>query len=194
MSCVTLISKFSRLGRQMRVSRRLMSGYSDDKQTHFGFQSVGEAEKRDKVLEVFHNVADSYDMMNDVMSAGVHRLWKDYFVRKIRPGPEMRLLDVAGGTGDIAFRYLDSGGGSVVVCDINKSMLSVGEDRARERGYSPENISWVEGDAQVRTSSDILLCEVDCEFVSRLFPSQTTVLTATPSPSVSETWSKWTPP
>ena len=161
MSCVTLISKFARLGRQMRVSRRLMSGYSDDKQTHFGFQSVGEAEKREKVLEVFHNVADSYDMMNDVMSAGVHRLWKDYFVRKIRPGPGMRLLDVAGGTGDIAFRYLDSGGGSVVVCDINKSMLSVGEDRARERGFGPENISWVEGDAQVRRRLAHLLCEVD---------------------------------
>ena len=137
-----------------------MSGYSDDKQTHFGFQSVGEAEKREKVLEVFHNVAESYDMMNDVMSAGVHRLWKDYFVSKIRPGPEMRLLDVAGGTGDIAFRYLDSGGGSVVVCDINKSMLSVGEDRARERGYSSENIGWVEGDAQVRKSSDSQLGEV----------------------------------
>ena len=72
----------------------------------------------------------------------------------------MRLLDVAGGTGDIAFRYLDSGGGSVVVCDINKSMLSVGEDRARERGYSTENISWVEGDAQVRKSSDSQLGEV----------------------------------
>ena len=169
-----------------------MSGYSDDKQTHFGFQSVGEAEKREKVLEVFHNVADSYDMMNDVMSAGVHRLWKDYFVRKIRPGPEMRLLDVAGGTGDIAFRYLDSGGGSVVVCDINKSMLSVGEDRARQRGLSPENISWVEGDAQVRSSDrQVITTTLLVMFVSRLFPSQTTVSTATPSPSASATWSRW---
>ena len=127
-----------------------MSGYSDDRQTHFGFQSVGEAEKKEKVLEVFHNVADSYDMMNDLMSGGVHRLWKDHFVRKLRPSKDMRLLDVAGGTGDIAFRFLDGGGGEVTVCDINRSMLSVGEDRARARGQSADKISWVEGDAQVR--------------------------------------------
>ena len=86
------------------LSRRLRSGYSDSRPTHFGFQTVGEEEKRDKVLDVFHNVADSYDMMNDVMSAGVHRVWKDYFVNKIQPSRDMRLLDVAGGTGDIAFR------------------------------------------------------------------------------------------
>merc|ERR1719410_535369 len=157
MKCINCLRVAQKLGQtnrlrigvsQAQILSRSCSGYSDKNQTHFGFQTVGEAEKRDKVLSVFHNVADKYDMMNDVMSAGVHRLWKDYFVQKIQPGPEMRLLDVAGGTGDIAFRCLDSGGGSVVVCDINKSMLSVGEDRARQRGLSPENISWVEGDAQ----------------------------------------------
>ena len=82
----------------------MMSDYSDDRQTHFGFQSVGEAEKKEKVLEVFHNVADSYDMMNDVMSCGVHRLWKDHFVGKLRPNKDMRLLDVAGGTNTNTFR------------------------------------------------------------------------------------------
>ena len=131
------------------LAQRLQSGYSDSEQTHFGFQTVGEAEKRDRVLDVFHNVADTYDTMNDVMSAGVHRLWKDYFVNKIQPGRDMRLLDVAGGTGDIAFRFLERGGGEVVVCDINKSMLGVGEDRARDRGYMGDRIQWVEGDAQV---------------------------------------------
>ena len=150
MSCVALASRCARLGRQWRMPRRMMSDYSDDRQTHFGFQSVGEAEKKEKVLEVFHNVADSYDVMNDVMSVGVHRVWKDHFVRKLRPSTDMTLLDVAGGTGDIAFRYLDSGGGSVAVCDINKSMLRVGEDRARNRGYTADKVSWVEGDAQVR--------------------------------------------
>ena len=128
---------------------RMMSDYSDDRQTHFGFQSVGEVEKKEKVLEVFHNVADSYDVMNDVMSAGVHRVWKDHFVRKLRPSTDMTLLDVAGGTGDIAFRYLDRGGGAVTVCDINQSMLRVGEERASSRGYSSDKITWVEGDAQV---------------------------------------------
>jgi len=136
------------------ILSRSCSGYSDKKQTHFGFQTVGEAEKRDKVLSVFHNVADKYDMMNDVMSAGVHRLWKDYFVNKINPSRDLKLLDVAGGTGDIAFRFLDRGGGSVVVCDINKSMLGVGEDRAAERGYRDNQIQWVEGDAQALSFED----------------------------------------
>ncbi len=72
------------------MSQRLQSGYSDSQQTHFGFQTVGEAEKRDRVLDVFHNVADTYDTMNDVMSAGVHRVWKDYFVNKLQPGRDMR--------------------------------------------------------------------------------------------------------
>ena len=133
---------------------RFKSGYSDSQQTHFGFQTVGEEEKRDKVLSVFHNVADNYDMMNDVMSAGVHRLWKDHFVQKIQPDRSMKLLDVAGGTGDIAFRFLERGGGEVVVCDINKSMLGVGEDRAASRGFADSQISWVEGDAQALSFED----------------------------------------
>lgn len=135
---------------------RRCSGYSSDKQTHFGFQSVGETEKRDKVLGVFHAVADSYDLMNDAMSAGIHRVWKDYFINQMDPGPSTRLLDVAGGTGDIAFRFLDKVGGAavgregsaeVVVCDINQSMLQVGEARAARLGHTA-GISWVEGDAQ----------------------------------------------
>ena len=96
---------------------------------------VGEEEKRDKVLGVFDNVAENYDLMNDAMSFGVHRLWKDCFMKRLNPGQGTRLLDVAGGTGDIAFRFLDHVGrkgeaAEVVVCDINESMLSVGEKRA----------------------------------------------------------------
>lgn len=135
---------------------RPCSGYSSEKQTHFGYQSVGEDVKKEKVLGVFHAVADTYDVMNDAMSLGVHRLWKDYFMQKLDPGPNTKLLDVAGGTGDIAFRFLEKvgkgalqeeNGASVVVCDINKSMLQVGESRALSLGHT-SGISWVEGDAQ----------------------------------------------
>jgi len=131
---------------------RLCSGYTDTKQTHFGFQTVGEEQKKDKVLSVFHNVADTYDLMNDVMSAGIHRVWKDFLMKKLDPGSSTELLDVAGGTGDIAFRFLEHVGRTehkarVVVCDINKSMLEVGEARAKVQGYN-SGVSWVEGDAQ----------------------------------------------
>lgn len=89
-------------------------------------------------------VVCSYDLMNDLMSAGIHRLWKDRLVTKLGAGPDTRQLDVAGGTGDIAFRALDSGAGHVTVCDINPSMLDVGRARADGRA----GLTWVEGDAQ----------------------------------------------
>ncbi|KAI8783256.1 2-methoxy-6-polyprenyl-1,4-benzoquinol methylase, mitochondrial-like [Biomphalaria glabrata] len=79
---------------------------SEKHETHFGFQSVSEEEKENKVYEVFENVATKYDLMNDAMSAGVHRLWKDMFLERFSPTPGTKLLDVAGGTGDIAFRFL----------------------------------------------------------------------------------------
>merc|ERR1712038_277878 len=98
--------------------------------------------------------------MNDAMSLGVHRLWKDHFVSTLSPHRAMKVLDVAGGTGDIAFRVLDElqaknkgdlneeTHGHVTCCDINKSMLDVGKDRAHKLGYNSAYISWVEGDAQ----------------------------------------------
>ncbi|XP_076472826.1 LOW QUALITY PROTEIN: ubiquinone/menaquinone biosynthesis C-methyltransferase UbiE-like [Babylonia areolata] len=79
---------------------------ANPRQTHFGFQSVPEEEKEHKVYEVFENVAGNYDLMNDVMSGGVHRLWKDHFMRRLSPTAGTKLIDVAGGTGDIAFRFL----------------------------------------------------------------------------------------
>ncbi|XP_045171678.2 2-methoxy-6-polyprenyl-1,4-benzoquinol methylase, mitochondrial-like [Mercenaria mercenaria] len=79
---------------------------STQRKTHFGFETVTEAEKEEKVYSVFKNVADKYDLMNDAMSVGVHRLWKDAFIRRLAPRPGTKLLDVAGGTGDIAFRFL----------------------------------------------------------------------------------------
>ncbi|XP_042211019.1 2-methoxy-6-polyprenyl-1,4-benzoquinol methylase, mitochondrial-like [Homarus americanus] len=80
--------------------------YSADKQTHFGFENVSQDQKAEKVHGVFENVASSYDLMNDLMSGGVHRVWKDYFMSRVQPRPNTKLLDVAGGTGDIAFRFI----------------------------------------------------------------------------------------
>jgi demethylmenaquinone methyltransferase/2-methoxy-6-polyprenyl-1,4-benzoquinol methylase len=115
--------------------------------THFGFRTVREEEKASLVREVFDDVAPRYDLMNDLMSAGVHRLWKDAFVTWLRPRPHMTLIDVGGGTGDIAFRFRAKGGGPVVVCDINKEMLVVGRDRAIDRGLLV-GVDWVCGDAE----------------------------------------------
>ncbi|WP_207480681.1 class I SAM-dependent methyltransferase [Arenibaculum pallidiluteum] len=115
----------------------------------FGFRPVDPAEKATLVRGVFDSVAGSYDLMNDLMSGGVHRLWKSTLIDMVRPRPGMVLLDVAGGTGDVAFRFLDRAGpgARVHVCDINERMLRVGRDRAVDRG-TLEGISWVVGDAE----------------------------------------------
>ncbi|WP_417450589.1 bifunctional demethylmenaquinone methyltransferase/2-methoxy-6-polyprenyl-1,4-benzoquinol methylase UbiE [Kordiimonas sp.] len=116
--------------------------------THFGFKTVREQEKASMVRGVFNSVADRYDVMNDAMSMGVHRVWKNSLINSINPRPGMHLLDVAGGTGDIAFRFLDaSEGGQVTVCDINAEMLRVGRERASDKGYAGR-AEFVCGDAQ----------------------------------------------
>ncbi|XP_041059219.1 2-methoxy-6-polyprenyl-1,4-benzoquinol methylase, mitochondrial isoform X1 [Carcharodon carcharias] len=89
------------------ISVRFHSGRAEEKQTHFGFENVSETEKAEKVYRVFKNVARNYDIMNDAMSLGIHRLWKDALIRMMNPLPGTKLLDVAGGTGDIAFRFMD---------------------------------------------------------------------------------------
>ena len=115
--------------------------------THFGFRTVREEEKASLVRAVFDDVAPRYDLMNDLMSAGIHRLWKGAMIDWLRPRPGMTLLDVGGGTGDIAFRFAQRGGGPVVVCDINREMLAVGRDRAIDRNIAAD-IQWVCGDAE----------------------------------------------
>ena len=118
-----------------------------DTTTHFGFQTVKEEDKASLVRGVFDSVADDYDRMNDVMSVGVHRLWKDSFINSLNPRPGMHLLDVAGGTGDIAFRFLDAAkGATVTVCDINAEMLRVGRRRSFDRGVEAQS-EFVCGDA-----------------------------------------------
>jgi demethylmenaquinone methyltransferase / 2-methoxy-6-polyprenyl-1,4-benzoquinol methylase len=119
--------------------------------THFGFETVRLADKQGKVDEVFHSVARKYDFMNDVMSAGLHRLWKDALVAQLRPAKDrpFRHLDVAGGTGDVAFRILEAAGSraEVTVLDINGSMLGVGRERAEKRPL-PGKVDFVEASAE----------------------------------------------
>jgi len=120
--------------------------------THFGEQTVPLAEKQGLVDGVFHSVARRYDLMNDLMSAGLHRAWKDALVTAVNPPKSQRpfaLLDLAGGTGDVAFRVAEAGGENtrVIVCDINEEMLSVGRERAAERGLD-QAVSFEQGNAE----------------------------------------------
>lgn len=101
----------------------------------FGYEEVAPEEKTQRVGAVFSSVAAKYDIMNDAMSGGMHRLWKDRFVRRVKPQPGEAILDMAGGTGDIAFRMAERGA-EVTVADINQDMLDVGVERAMERGIT----------------------------------------------------------
>ena len=113
----------------------------------FGYRRVPEAEKASLVRDVFDSVASRYDLMNDLMSLGVHRLWKAAMMDWLAPRPDMALLDVGGGTGDIAFRFLERGGGPVTVVDINDEMLVRGRERAMDKGIL-DAITWLTGDAE----------------------------------------------
>ncbi|WP_189530814.1 bifunctional demethylmenaquinone methyltransferase/2-methoxy-6-polyprenyl-1,4-benzoquinol methylase UbiE [Paludibacterium paludis] len=107
-----------------------------DKTTHFGFKTVSEGEKAGKVAEVFHSVAQKYDVMNDVMSGGMHRIWKHFTLNTSGVGPGDKVLDIAGGTGDLARGWARRTGksGEVWLTDINSSMLTVGRDRLMDEG------------------------------------------------------------
>ena len=117
----------------------------------FGFEEVPRDQKTARVGEVFSSVADSYDRMNDLMSGGLHRLWKDRFVRRVRPRTGEDVLDMAGGTGDVAFRLARSGA-HVTAADINPEMLAVGVQRAADRGVT--DIVWREENAEALTFLD----------------------------------------
>lgn len=111
----------------------------------FGYEDVARDEKTARVRGVFSSVAGRYDMMNDAMSGGMHRLWKDRFVRRVKPQAHEQILDMAGGTGDIAFRLARSGAG-VTVADINPEMLEVGIERAAQRGI--DDLVWSAANAE----------------------------------------------
>jgi len=115
--------------------------------TDFGFTQVPLDAKKPMVRAVFDSVAPRYDVMNDVMSLGIHRAWKRVFITALDPRPQRRLLDLAGGTGDIAFGWLGAGGGPVVLSDINANMLAVGRDRAIGRGFA-DGLDFLAADAE----------------------------------------------
>lgn len=111
----------------------------------FGYEDIDAADKKDRVGEIFTNVATNYDVMNDAMTGGTHRLWKNQFVRRVNPKPREDILDVAGGTGDIAFRMLSSGA-NITISDINPDMLEIGMQRAVKKGY--DGLVWSEQNAE----------------------------------------------
>ncbi|KAJ9631829.1 2-hexaprenyl-6-methoxy-1,4-benzoquinone methyltransferase [Taxawa tesnikishii (nom. ined.)] len=146
-------------------------GQNEERTTHFGFQTIPDSLKESKVGQVFSSVASSYDTMNDLMSMGIHRLWKDHFVRSLNPGstssfshsagsvPQKQgwtILDIAGGTGDIAFRMLDHATNinndtatKVIISDINPDMLAEGRKRAAQTEYAGTGrLSFVEANAE----------------------------------------------
>jgi demethylmenaquinone methyltransferase/2-methoxy-6-polyprenyl-1,4-benzoquinol methylase len=143
----------------------------------FGFRRVAEGDKAGMVRDVFDNVAPRYDLMNDLMSLGIHRLWKDAMVAELTPQPGMQILDLAGGTGDIALRLrprvasrTDSGeekraakDGIVYVCDINAEMLGHGRDRALDKGVA-DGIVWLCGDAESLPLGDMAVDAVTIAF------------------------------
>ncbi len=117
----------------------------------FGYEDIPATEKTARVGGVFSNVAGKYDLMNDAMSGGMHRLWKDRFVRRVKPREGEQILDMAGGTGDIAFR-MEPSGASITVADINPQMLEVGMQRAQKRGI--DGLVWTEANAETLTFPD----------------------------------------
>jgi len=131
--------------------------------TDFGFRSVKLADKKPMVRAVFDSVAPKYDVMNDLMSLGVHRAWKDIFTTAMDPRPRAALLDLAGGTGDISFRWLEKGGGPVILSDINAAMLGVGRDRALNRGWV-ENLTPLVADAECLPLPDRCVDRVSIAF------------------------------
>lgn len=126
---------------------RRMSEPEPERETHFGFHSIPEAEKGARVHGVFSSVAARYDLMNDLMSGRLHRLWKAAMIDWLAPRPGMECLDLAGGTGDIAFRIQDrcSGQASITICDLTEAMLLEGRRRAATKSYG--GVEWVAGDA-----------------------------------------------
>ena len=122
---------------------------SDKERTHFGFKEVDKEAKASMVADVFHSVASRYDLMNDLMSAGIHRIWKRFTIELSGVRKGHSVLDIAGGTGDLAARFADIVGpeGAVVLADINESMLKVGRDKLLDSGHLG-NLEFVQADAQ----------------------------------------------
>ncbi|WP_108483877.1 bifunctional demethylmenaquinone methyltransferase/2-methoxy-6-polyprenyl-1,4-benzoquinol methylase UbiE [Oceaniglobus ichthyenteri] len=131
-----------------------MTNDNEKRTTHFGFTDIPEDEKAGKVHGIFTNVASKYDIMNDVMSGGIHRVWKDAMMDWLAPRDGQRLLDVAGGTGDVAFRFLKRApGATATVCDLTEGMLIEGRKRAEAEALA-DSLDWIVGDAMALPFED----------------------------------------
>jgi demethylmenaquinone methyltransferase/2-methoxy-6-polyprenyl-1,4-benzoquinol methylase len=144
------------------------------KQADFGFRRVPIADKQAMVDDVFHSVAQRYDLMNDLMSGGLHRAWKDALVTALNPprdGRPFAVLDIAGGTGDVAMRIAEAAGPGtrIAVCDINPDMLAVGRERAKERGFD-DMITFMQGNAEALPFADSLFDAATIAFGIRNVP------------------------
>ena len=136
------------------VQRKGRQAPMSENTTHFGFETVREDEKAGRVQGVFTSVASKYDIMNDVMSVGIHRIWKEAMMDWLAPRAGQKLLDVAGGTGDVSFKFLGrAGSGHAIVCDITESMLIAGRQRAEAESMSG-SLDWVVGDAMALPFED----------------------------------------
>jgi demethylmenaquinone methyltransferase/2-methoxy-6-polyprenyl-1,4-benzoquinol methylase len=131
--------------------------------THFGFRDIPVAEKKPMVRAVFDSVAQKYDVMNDLMSLGIHRAWKSILTTRLDPRPHRTLLDLAGGTGDITLRWLEAGGGPAILSDINESMLTVGRDRLLGKGHAA-NLAFLVADAEALPLPDRTVDTVSMAF------------------------------
>ncbi len=149
------------------------SGLEDS--TDFGFERVARSVKKPRVRAVFDSVAPRYDLMNDLMSLGIHRVWKRSLVTALDPRPGRTLLDLAGGTGDVTFGWLRAGGGPAVLSDINPSMLALGRDRALARGFAAD-ISPVVADAEALPLPDRVTDRVSIAFGLRNCTDKAAVL------------------
>ncbi|GBR10657.1 class I SAM-dependent methyltransferase [Asaia siamensis] len=143
--------------------------------TDFGYRSVPKAEKKPLVRAVFDSVAGRYDVMNDVMSLGIHRVWKRIFITTLAPRRDLKLLDLAGGTGDISFGWLKNNGGPALLTDINASMLEVGRSRAAAKGYL-SNIEFSVVDAEAIPLPDRSVDRVSIAFGLRNCTDKSAVL------------------
>jgi demethylmenaquinone methyltransferase/2-methoxy-6-polyprenyl-1,4-benzoquinol methylase len=154
-----ILKKCGKLAVTLVYSETMMSSHdqnhpthndnSEEATTHFGFQTVEKNEKESKVASVFHSVAQQYDVMNDLMSFGIHRLWKRFTIDASGVRPGNKVLDLAGGTGDLTAKFSQLVGreGKVILADINSSMLNVGRAKLRDRGLV-QNIEYVQANAQ----------------------------------------------
>jgi demethylmenaquinone methyltransferase/2-methoxy-6-polyprenyl-1,4-benzoquinol methylase len=152
-----------------------MSDNPSTEVTDFGFRNVPKAAKKPLVRAVFDSVAPRYDLMNDLMSLGIHRAWKSLFSNSLDPRPGQTLLDLAGGTGDISFGWLSRGGGPAILSDINTTMLSIARDRALERGFAA-TLSILAADAECLPLPDRAIDKISIAFGLRNCTDKAAVL------------------